>query len=246
MQAEQLRNSLLSSVSHDLRTPLAAIAGASSSLLGNEAGQNSDVRQELLQTIVDESRRLARLVDNLLDMTRLESGRVPLNKQWHVLEELVGSVCTRLRRELERHEVHVDIPADLPLLSVDGLLIEQVLLNLLENAARYTPAGCRIDITARTQNQNVEVRVADNGPGLPPGNEMRVFEKFFRGSITPTADGRRGAGLGLAICKAIIQAHGGSILARNLSTGGAEFVIVLPCEPTAPKVMLDEVSTTNA
>ncbi len=182
---------------------------------------------------------MARLVDNLMDMTRLESGIVAINKQWHVLEELIGSARSRLRRELERHTVRVDIPVDLPLLFIDGLLIEQMLLNLLENAARYSPPGTQVEISARRVNQHVELRVADNGPGLVPGSESRVFEKFFRGSVSPTADGRRGAGLGLAICKAIIQAHGGQVNARNRAGGGAEFVFSLPCEETAPKVSLD-------
>ena len=241
VQAEQLRSSLLSSVSHDLRTPLAAIAGASSSLLEGAPIADEKTRQDLLQSIVDESRRLARLVDNLLDMTRLESGIVALNKQWHVLEEIVGSARSRLRKELERHPVRVEIPADLPLLNVDGLWMEQMLVNLLENAARYTPAGTRVDIAANRQGLHAVIRVSDNGPGLPLGSENRVFDKFFRGSITPTVDGRRGAGLGLAICKAIVQAHGGQISARNRAGGGAEFVITLPCEETAPRVVLDEV-----
>jgi two-component system, OmpR family, sensor histidine kinase KdpD len=241
VQAEQLRSSLLSSVSHDLRTPLAAIAGASSSLLDSATTQDDKTRQELLQSIVDESNRLARLVDNLLDMTRLESGIVPLNKQWHVLEELVGSARSRLRKELEHHSVHVEIPIDYPLLQLDGLLMEQVLVNLLENAARYTPAGTQIDICARREGTYAEIRVTDNGAGLPTGSEARVFDKFFRGSTTPTADGRRGAGLGLAICRGIIQTHGGNIIARNRPGGGAEFVISLPCVEAAPRVVLDEV-----
>jgi two-component system, OmpR family, sensor histidine kinase KdpD len=251
VQAEQLRNSLLSSVSHDLRTPLAAIAGASSTLLEGSNSHDTITRRELLQSIVDESQRLARLVDNLLDMTKLESGGVALNKQWHVLEEIVGSARARLRRELESHPVRVDIPGDLPLLLVDGLLLEQVLANLLENAARYTPAGNAIDITARREGRRTEIRVADHGPGLPAGSETRVFEKFFRGPPNSSAllrdgahrvvDGRRGAGLGLAICKGFIQAHGGQISARNRPGGGAEFVISLPNEETAPQVILDEV-----
>jgi two-component system sensor histidine kinase KdpD len=239
VQAEQLRNSLLSSVSHDLRTPLAAIAGASSSLLRSAAEQEPEARRELLLTIMDESHRLGRLVDNLLDMTRLTSGRVVLNRQWHVLEELIGSARGRLRRELEHHPVRVDIPADLPLLLLDGVLMEQVFFNLLENAARYTPAGSQIEIAARVEDKHVEIRVADNGPGLPAGTESRVFEKFFRGSIT-MGDGRRGAGLGLAICRAVVEALGGQISARNRSGGGAEFTIVLPCEETAPHIALDE------
>jgi two-component system sensor histidine kinase KdpD len=120
-------------------------------------------------------------------------------------------------------------------------LMEQVLVNLLENAARYTPAGTQIDILAQRQGKHVQIHVADNGPGLPAGSETRVFDKFFRGATTPTADGRRGAGLGLAICKAIIEAHGGQISARNRERGGAEFAILLPCEATAPQVVLDEI-----
>jgi two-component system sensor histidine kinase KdpD len=252
VQTEQLRNSLLSSVSHDLRTPLAAIAGAASSLLAAPPEQTPETRRELLQTIQEESRRLTRLVDNLLDMTRLTSGTVVLQKQWHVLEEIIGSALTRLRRELQAHHIRVAIPSDFPLLFLDGVLMEQVFFNLLENAARYTPAGSRIEITARPLLQSlvpggkaklkgVEIRVADNGPGLPAGSETRVFEKFFRGP-TALVQGKRGAGLGLAICQAIVEAHGGRIRACNRPAGGAEFVLSLPCEETAPHVALDEMA----
>jgi two-component system sensor histidine kinase KdpD len=239
VQTEQMRNALLSSVSHDLRTPLAAISGAASGLLDGQPEQAPEVRRELLLTVVDESRRMTRLVDNLLDMTRLASGAVALNRQWHVLEEIVGSALGRLRRELKGHTVRVDIPADLPLLSLDGVLMEQLFINLLENAARYTPAGGKIEVSARVRGAEVEIRVADNGPGLPPGSEARVFEKFFRGA-GPAADGRRGVGLGLAICEAVAQAHGGRIRAANRPGGGAEFVITLPCAEAAPRVALDE------
>jgi two-component system sensor histidine kinase KdpD len=245
VQAEQLRNSLLSSVSHDLRTPLAAIGGAATSLLNSAASQNQATRRELLQSIVDESHRLARLVDNLLDMTRLESGAVVLNKQWHVLEEIIGTTRNRLRRELEGHTVHVDIPGDLPLLMLDGTLLEQAFSNILENAARYTPTGSLIDITARALGRRVEIRIADNGPGLPPGSETHIFEKFYRGTTSP-ADGRRGVGLGLTICQAILLAHGGAIRAHNRPEGGAEFVIELPCEENAPRVRLDEIAATES
>jgi two-component system sensor histidine kinase KdpD len=234
MRAEQLRNSLLSSVSHDLRTPLATIGGAAESLL--ESPQNSSV--ELLQTIVDESRRLGRLVDNLLDMARLDSGSITVNRQWHVLEEIVGVALEAVARDLRNHQVTISIPADFPLLNIDGVLFEQVLGNLLENAARYTPAGSEIEISARAHDRHVEIRIADNGPGLPPGSEQKVFDKFFRGS-TVAPDGRRGVGLGLAICQAIIDAHGGEITAANRSPGGAEFVIRLACRETPPQIEVE-------
>jgi two-component system sensor histidine kinase KdpD len=238
IQAEQLRNSLLSSVSHDLRTPLAAIAGAATGLLDGADRADAATRRELLQTVADEARRMARLVDNLLDMTRLESGAVAPNKQWHVLEEVVGSALARARTDLAGHAVAADVPADLPLVSLDGVLFEQALVHLLENAARHTPAGSRVEVSARVTDGGVEVRVADTGPGLPPGGEAHLFEKFYRGTAAP--DGRRGVGLGLAICRAIVQAHGGRVAARNRPGGGAEFVITLPRDEAAPRVVPDE------
>lgn len=245
MQTEEMRSSLLSSVSHDLRTPLAAIVAASSTLLRNGESNANDARRELLQTIADESRRLSRLVENLLDMTRLESGAAEPNRQWHVLEEIVGSAITRIRTELGRHTVRVQAPADLPLISVDGVLIEQVFVNLLENAARYTPPGSRIEIAARSERQRVVVRVADNGPGFPPGAEKHVLEKFYR-AAPPAPDSRRGVGLGLAICQAIMLAHGGRIVARNRPEGGAEFELTIPVDQTPPAVPLDNESTVHA
>ncbi|MCI0682781.1 MAG: ATP-binding protein [Gemmataceae bacterium] len=240
-ETEQLRSSLLSSVSHDLRTPLAAIAGASSALLANALPH--DAQQQLLQSIVDESHRLTRLVENLLDMTRLQAGGVVLNKQWHVLEEIVGSVRARLRQELARHDVQVSIPHSFPLISVDGVLLEQVFVNLLENAARYTPPGSRIEIAAEKRPDAVVIRCADNGPGLPRGLEQRAFEKFVRGAPELAPDQRRGIGLGLSICRSILDAHGGKIEARNRPEGGAEFILTLPCREAPPHVKLDEALT---
>ncbi len=252
VQTEQLRNSLLSSVSHDLRTPLAAIAGAGSSLL--QSSLSDDSKRELVHSIVDETHRMTRLVDNLLDMTRLQAGNIALNKQWHVLEEIVGSARARLRRELADHDVVVSLPHDFPLVQVDGLLLEQVFVNLLENADRYTPKGSVIEITARTLTApgavgstitGVCIQVADSGPGLPPGTESRIFEKFFRGVSERTPDQRRGVGLGLAICRSILEAHGGKIEARNRSGRGAEFLLTLPCREPAPQVALDEAAATR-
>ncbi|HLQ44944.1 MAG TPA: ATP-binding protein, partial [Planctomycetaceae bacterium] len=237
VRAEQLRNSLLSSVSHDLRTPLATIAGTSSSLL---EGESSPTRRESLQIVVDESRRLARLVDNLLDMAKLESGQVSLDRQWHVIEELVGSALSRVQSVLQCHSIRTVVPADLPLLYADGLLLEQLLVNLLENAARHTPPGSEVEIAARKCGDQMEIHVADNGPGLPSGTEHKIFEKFFQANrLTP--DGRRGVGLGLAISRSIVEAHGGHIQARNRASGGAEFVIRLPNQKPPPPMELDVV-----
>jgi two-component system sensor histidine kinase KdpD len=231
VQAEQLRNSLLDSVSHDLRTPLATISGTATSLLENSSLSDS----ESLHTLVDESRRLTRLVENLLDMARLDSGAIALNRQWNVLEEIVGVALNAVKREVRDFVVRVDIPADFPLLNIDGFLIEQVLVNLLENASRYTPIGSEIEIAAVAKANRAEIRIADNGPGLPSGSEEKIFDKFFRGSsITP--DGRRGVGLGLAICRAIVEAHGGAITAANRPEGGALFVISLSSTETPPHI----------
>ena len=237
IEAEQLRNSLLSSVSHDLRTPLSTIAGAASSLL--ESARDQD--REFLQTIVDEARRLERLVENLLDMARLDSGAVVLNRQWHVLEEIIGLALAAVKRELKTHEVRVEIPSDFPLLLVDAFLLEQVFVNLLENASRYTTADSAIEISAAIVGKTAEIRVADSGPGIPAGSEQKIFDKFFRGS-TVAPDGRRGVGLGLAICRAIVEAHGGQISAANRRAGGAEFRIVLSCKEPPPKILDDELS----
>jgi two-component system sensor histidine kinase KdpD len=233
---------LLDSVSHDLRTPIATIAGTASSLLERPAHNDGAA----VQTIVEESRRLSRLVENLLDMARLDAGSVALNQQWHVLEEIVGLALEAVKRDLGDRRVRVSIPQDFPLIKVDGFLVEQLLVNLLENASRYTPAESEIEISARASHDFTEIRVADTGPGLPPGSEDKVFDKFFRGS-TVAPDGRRGVGLGLAICQAIAIAHDGKISAFNRPQGGAEFVVRLPCTEAPPQIDVEEstVSSTS-
>ena len=236
-QAEKLRSALLSSVSHDLRTPLAAIAGASSSLL-TSTNMDDQTRYELLQMVYEEAERLSRLVENLLYMTRVESGHVTVHKQWQSLEEVVGTALRRLSRQLTAHPVHVEIAADFPLVPFDGILLEQVLMNLLDNAATYAPAGTSIDLHAWIDDGEALVQVADRGPGLAAEELERVFEKFYRGAHT-TASGSRGAGLGLAICSAIIQAHGGRIWAENRPGGGACFLFSLPLEGQPPTVETD-------
>lgn len=235
-EAEQVRSSLLTSVSHDLKTPLAAIAGASSSLLETTT-LDEQTRHELLETVADEAARLNRLLENILQMSKLEAGAALPNKQWHVLEEIVGSALHRARHDLAQHQVTVRLPPDLPLLFIDALLMEQVFLNLFENAARYTPPGTEVVIRAAVDDRSLHITVADNGPGLPPGAEERIFDKFFRAA--PTTDGGRGSGLGLAICRAIVKAHGGQIRAANRAGGGAEFVIRLPLQKDAPRVVVE-------
>ncbi len=235
-EAEQVRNTLLSGVSHDLKTPLAAIAGASSSLL-EATSLNDETRRQLLETVADEAARLNRLLENILQMSKLDAGAVKPNRQWHVLEEIVGSALRRTSRELQDRTVDVRLAADLPLLSVDGVLLEQILVNLLDNAARYTPPQTAITIAAVVDNKGMRLSVSDNGPGFPPGTEERIFEKFYRAS--PKPDSGRGSGLGLAICRAIAQIHNGNIVAANLPGGGAEFVLRLPLAKDAPQVIVE-------
>jgi two-component system sensor histidine kinase KdpD len=224
-ESEKLRNILLSSVSHDLRTPLAAITGAVSTLLIEGEKMNDVQRKELLKAVHEESARLARMVTNLLDVSSLESGAVKLNKELYFIEELIGSALMRVENELGDHKVVTNIEHGLPLLRMDGLLIEQVLINLLENVADYTPPGTTVTITAIAEKPDIRVVVSDNGPGIPEGDEERIFDKFYAGA------GRSGAGggLGLAICRGIIHAHGGKIWAQNNAPeGGAKFTFTLP------------------
>jgi two-component system sensor histidine kinase KdpD len=228
-ETERLRSTLLSSVSHDFRTPLAAITGAASGLLGGDS-LAPDTRADLARTVYEEAVRLNRIVTNLLDMTRLESGSLRLDKQWHSLEELIGAAVGRIERSLDGRRLRIALPEELPLVSVDAGLIEQLLFNLLENAVKHTPAGARLEITAVRRDGEVELSVANDGPPLPAGEEERVFEKFFRRS----SQAQGGVGLGLAICRAIAQAHGGRIWAENRPSGGVTFRLVLPCGGTPP------------
>ncbi|TKB75456.1 MAG: sensor histidine kinase KdpD [Nitrospira sp.] len=238
-ETERTRNAILSSVSHDLRTPLATITGAASSLL-HEGQQTVDPadRQELAQAIYDEANRLDRLLKNLLDITRLEAGAVQFKKEWHPLDEVVGAALARLERRLRDHKVEAKLPPNLPLVRIDGVLIEQVLINLLENAVRYAPAGTVIDVGASASETMLTVEVADHGAGLPPGEEHRVFEKFYR----VETDREGGVGLGLTICRGIIAAHGGQIWASNRPGGGAVFRFTLPLEAMRPEVQSETVA----
>ncbi len=225
--AERLRSSLLSAVSHDLRTPLAAIAGSASALL--EKQLDSETQKELARTIYEESDRLSRLVENLLHLTRIESGSMKVGKQWQPLDEVVGSALRRVQSAMRSHRIETSIPAELGLVHIDGLLIEQVLVNLLDNAAKYTPADTTITVSAERSGPAVEVAISDRGPGLDDLERERVFDKFYRSSRVPSDRGR-GAGLGLAICRAIVQAHGGRIRAESREGGGTRFAFTLPLD----------------
>jgi two-component system sensor histidine kinase KdpD len=223
MQNEQMRSSLLSAVSHDLRTPLASITGAASTLRAQGDKLDAQTRQELLDSIADEAERLSRLVSNLLDMTRLQSG-VELRRDLYPLEEIAGAALQRIERQLGERSVVIRIPGDLPLVYVDDVLLGQLLVNLLENAIKYTPPDSPIEIEAEASSGFVVLEIRDRGPGFPPGDEQRIFEKFYRGKT----EGTRGAGLGLAICRAVIEAHRGTIEAFNRAGGGAVFRVRIP------------------
>ena len=226
METEQMRSSLLSAVSHDLRTPLASITGAASTLRDQEDKLDPDTKRDLLDSIAEEAERLSRLVSNLLDMTRLESG-VELRRDDYPLEEIVGAVLQRMERRLERRQIITSLPENLPLVYADDVLLGQLVVNLLENAAKYTPQDAPIEIVAESTGDAVALEIRDRGPGITPGDEERIFEKFYRGR----SDGARGAGLGLAICRAIVLAHQGTIEAFNRPGGGALFRVRLRSRP---------------
>jgi two-component system sensor histidine kinase KdpD len=225
METEQLRNSLLSAISHDLRTPLAAIVGASSTLVRDDDRLDGYARHELSLTIYDEAIRMASLANNLLDMARLQAGAVVLHRQWQPLEEVVGGALAGLTGRMANHPVTIRLPHDLPMVEIDSLLIERVFVNLLENAVKYTQPGTSIEISAATGAGELVVTVSDRGQGIPAGEEKRIFEKFHR---VAREGNQGGAGLGLAICRSIVEAHGGRIWADNLPTGGAAFHFALP------------------
>lgn len=231
-EAERLRNTLLSAVSHDLRTPLAVIEGASSTLLDEKANLEDSTKDALLQTIVGETEYLHRMIGNLLDASRLEAGQVRLNREWQSLEELIGAVLHRSRHLLSGRPLEVHLPRDLPFISSDGVLLSQVFMNLLENAAKFSPSDSPIRIEGRLLGKEVEISVQDHGRGIDPSEISRVFERFFRGR---TDQPRNGSGLGLAVSEAIVKLHNGKIVAENAKDGGAIFRVFLPCGDTPPE-----------
>lgn len=239
-ETESVRNSLLAAISHDMRTPLAVISGAASSLAEADSRLDAQARSELAETIFDEARQMTQLVTNVLDMTRLESGQTAIRADWVSLEEIVGAALYRLRLPLADHVVDVDL-ADAPaLMRADPVLLEQLMFNLFENAAKYTPKGSRVGVVAQRQLGAIEILVADDGPRFPPDvDPASLFDKFQRGRAEGVPGG---VGLGLAICRAIARAHGGEIRAERIPAGGALFVVTLPVSSEMPLVRGEEES----
>ena len=223
-EKERFRNILLTSISHDLRTPLTAIMGSASSLLQSGKIFSEETHKELAQNIYDESERLNELVNNILKIIRLESGTIKLSKQSHALEEIIEISLDKLENQLANKLVTVQLPKLTPLIPLDNILIGQVFVNLIENAIKFTPADTPIDISVDFKVQQATITIADRGPGIHPEEMEKIFDKFYRGQKPETS----GIGLGLAICKGIILAHNGKIWVESRNKGGSNFCFTLP------------------
>jgi two-component system sensor histidine kinase KdpD len=241
VESERLRTALLSSLSHDLRTPLGSIEGAASSLLEDSGASLNGIQREMAETILEESRRMNRLVTNLLDMVRVETNALAVQKSWQPLEEALGVALLRLDERLSGRTVETRLPADLPLVPIDELLIEQVFINLLENAAKHTPPRTPITVSAWAADGAVTVEVADQGPGVPGGEDETIFRKFHRATQTDQLSPAGGSGLGLTICRGIISAHGGRIWLHRHAGPGAAFRFTLPLEGPPLRTLPDQV-----
>jgi two-component system sensor histidine kinase KdpD len=224
-QTESLRNELLSAISHDLRTPLTRIIGASTALIESNTDFSAEEKLDYNKVILDEAQRMSDLTSKILDMARLSTGEIILHQSWNSVEEIVGSALNRLEKNLGIRPVRTLLPDNLPLLWVDAVLIEQVLTNLIENAIKYTPAGSPIDISAELLPATLKITVSDYGFGIAKGMEEKIFDKFYR---LESETQQNGVGVGLTLCRTIIEAHGGTIHAANCSEKGASFIIQLP------------------
>jgi two-component system sensor histidine kinase KdpD len=224
MESERLRNALLAAVSHDLRTPLTVLQGLAELLAMNHPPLGA-AQLEAAESMQEEARRMSALVNNLLDMARIERGEVKLHLEWQPFEEVLGVALNATEQILKKHKVQIGVAHDLPLVEIDAALITRVLVNLLENASKYTPAGCEVMLSAMIDGDELSVSVSDRGLGIPAGKEEEIFEKFTRGTRESST---RGVGLGLTICRAIIESHRGKIVAENRPGGGAIFRFTLP------------------
>lgn len=235
IETDRLRSALLTSISHDLKTPLAAIMGAAGTLKEYDTALSDDAKADLLSTMIDESERLNRFIANLLDMTRIESGAISTEPQLglHYVGDIVGSALKRARKITAGHAIEVDIPSDLPMLRLDPVLFEQVLFNLLDNAAKYAPTGSTIRVLGLEDDGSVVLRIVDEGPGIPREDLQRVFDTFYR--VGKKDRVRAGTGLGLSICKGFVEAMGGTISADNRTDrSGAVFTITMPIPAEEP------------
>ncbi|MDX2119126.1 MAG: DUF4118 domain-containing protein, partial [Planctomycetota bacterium] len=260
-ERERLRSALLSSVSHDLRTPLASITGAASTLQQADAARSADsqnspgidvpTREALLQTIVDESSRLNDIIANLVFATRLESGAIELRREWTTVEEIVGAGLARHRDALAARPFRVHVPPDLPMIRVDNAMLPQVVHNLIENAIRYTAPGTALGVSAWTRETNVVVKVWDEGAGLADDESSKVFERFYRGRASKAAGphahapASTGMGLGLTICEGVIRVHGGRIWAEPNTPRGVAFLFSLPVDHPQPALPAKEDAAEN-
>lgn len=224
MEVERFRNTLLLSISHDIRTPLTGIIGSASVLLDTDLVLPENARHDLTQNIFDEAQRLNQLVNNVLQMIRLETASVQLNKKPHALQEIIAVALDKLKKQLNDRKVQIQISPNTPVVALDPMLIEQVLINLLENAIKFSPVNSSLDIFVECEDKNVIVKISDRGSGINPADIDKIFDKFYRGQKPET----KGIGLGLAICKNIIEAHHGKIWAENKIDGGAIFCFTLP------------------
>ena len=231
-ETDRLRSALLTSISHDLKTPLASVLGAAGALRDLAPKLTDAEKADLLATIIEESERLNRFIANLLDMTKLESGAIAPNAGPHDLSEIVGSALRRADKILSRHRIELDLSPDLPMLKIDAVLFEQALFNLLDNAAKYAPAGTTIRIQGWRDRDSVTLQILDEGEGIPPGDLENIFDKFYRAQKGDHV--RAGTGLGLAIARGFVEAMHGTITAANRTDRkGAVLTIVLPLQPAS-------------
>jgi two-component system sensor histidine kinase KdpD len=234
-EADRLRSALLTSISHDLKTPLAGIMGAAGALRELAPSLPDEARAELLLTVLEESDRLNLFIANLLDMTKLETGAVHPNSTHNYVGDVVGSVLRRVSKIVANHKIEIQCPSDLPMLRIDPVLFEQVLFNLIDNAAKYTPEGSKICVRGWRDGEAVKVEIMDEGPGIPEADLTRIFDSFYR--VQRTDQTRAGTGLGLSICKGFIEAMGGTIKAANRNDrAGAIFTITMPVSTEPPKL----------
>ncbi len=232
-EKEKLQAALLNSISHDLRTPLASITGVLSSIRDDEGYLDEITQHELVENAWEEADRMNRLVGNLLDMTRLQAGAVRAGRELCDVQDVAGVALAELSDRIKDRPISIDFPTDLPLVPIDFVLMSRVFINLLDNAHKYSPSGTPIEITARSNDSNIDIEIADRGLGIPPDELTLVFEKFYR---VRRSDGASGTGLGLSICKGIVEVHGGRIWATNRPGGGTIITISLPKVPSKTPV----------